>query len=225
MANNGTELTVNLEFTNAEDSDLLMKVLETSYDTRRAFSAKVSLDSLEKLPATGRVDPENKVGGAVKTGSVAVGSNTKNVIITVSCISNSTSEGSANVTECKCMAGFTGPDGGACEACAAGKYKEGRGDGECVTCIGGKFSSVVGANSSSVCVTIVADKNTKHFVVITVTMPYSRAEFDQAKQNKYKKAVAKAAGTVAANIELKITDARRRASSIKVETKIRASST
>ena len=293
MANNGTELTVNLEFTNAEDSDLLMKVLETSYDTRRAFSAKVSLDSLEKLPATARVDPENKVGGAVKTGSVAVGSNTKNVLITVSCISNSSSGGQGNAS-CTCKAGFSGTDGNICRACIAGKYKDVSGSGACSDCAAGKYGTSAGMSSCALCIagkykdvsgsgtcsdcaagkystsagmsscalciagkfkkvtgsgacidcaagksavtagatvctttpttTIVADKNTKHFVVITVTMPYSRAEFDQAKQKKYKEAVAKAAGTVAANIELKITDARRRASSIKVETKIRASS-
>ena len=259
MANNGTELTVNLEFTNADDSDELMKVLETAYDTRRAFSAKVSLDSLEKLPATARVNPENKVGGAVKTGSVAVGSNTKNVIITVSCISNSSSGGQGNAS-CTCKAGFSGTDGNICRACIAGKYKDVSGSGACTNCAAGKYGTSAGMTSCALCIagkfknatgsgacidcaagksaatagatvctttpttTIVADKNTKHFVVITVTMPYSRAEFDQAKQNKYKEAVAKAAGTVAANIELKITDARRRASSIKVETKIRASS-
>ena len=67
------------------------------------------------------------------------------------CPSNSVSgEGSANVTECKCMAGFTGPDGGACEACAAGRYKEGRGDGGCVTCPTGS-DSPPGSNSARKC--------------------------------------------------------------------------
>ncbi len=49
----------------------------------------------------------------------------------------------------------------------------------------------------------------------------SKAEFDQAKQDKYKEAVAIAAGTTAANVEiLSITDGRRRAGSVKVETKV-----
>jgi len=49
----------------------------------------------------------------------------------------------------------------------------------------------------------------------------SQAEFDTAKQDKYKVAVANAAGTTAANVEiLSITDGRRRAGSVKVETKV-----
>lgn len=73
---------------------------------------------------------------------------------------------------------------------------------------------------------VVIDKvenNTIHFVTLTVTMPYSKAEFDSAKQDSYKAAVASAAGTIAANvIILSITEASRRASSVKVETKILA---
>ena len=290
MANNGTELTINMEFTNQDDSILIMEALEASYGQRRAVSAKVTVDSLEKLPAAARVDPENKVGGAVKTGSVAAGVNNKNV--TIACASNS--DRSVGVGPCLCNAGFSGPDDKICTACTAGKfkavtgsaactncaagkygtsagmsscaeciagkYKDVSGSGTCSDCAAGKYSTSAGMSSCALCIagkfkkvtgsgacidcavgksavtagatvctttpttTIVADKNTKHFVVITVIMPYSRAEFDQAKQKKYKEAVAKAAGTVAANIELKITDARRRASSIKVETTIRASS-
>ena len=47
------------------------------------------------------------------------------------------------------------------------------------------------------------------------------AEFDQTKQDKYKVAVAKAAGTTAANVDiLSITEGRRRAGSVKVETRV-----
>ncbi len=54
-------------------------------------------------------------------------------------------------------------------------------------------------------------------------MPYSKAEFDLAKQEKYKDAVASAAGTVAANVDiLSVTEGRRRAGSINIETKLRA---
>jgi hypothetical protein len=50
---------------------------------------------------------------------------------------------------------------------------------------------------------------------------YSKAEFDQAKQDKYKTAVANPAGTTAANVDiLSITEGRRRAGSVKVETKV-----
>ena len=49
----------------------------------------------------------------------------------------------------------------------------------------------------------------------------SVAEFDQTKQDKYKVAVAKAAGTTAANVDiLSITEGRRRAGSVKVETRV-----
>ena len=68
------------------------------------------------------------------------------------------------------------------------------------------------------------DKNTAFAVIIVVTMPYTEAEFDANKQTKYKKAVAKVAGTSEKNIELKIATARRRAGSIKVSTKILAGS-
>ena len=55
-------------------------------------------------------------------------------------------------------------------------------------------------------------------------MPYSKAEFDAAVQTQYKQAVANAAGTVSANVDiLSISESRRRAASIALETKIRAS--
>ena len=55
-------------------------------------------------------------------------------------------------------------------------------------------------------------------------MPYSKAEFDLDKQAKFKSAVASAAGTTSDNVDiLSITEQRRRAGGIIVETKIRAS--
>ena len=70
----------------------------------------------------------------------------------------------------------------------------------------------------------IAPKDTKLFVLFTVTMLYSKAEFDTDKQDKYKIAVAKTTGTMAANVEIiKISEENRRASSIKVETKVLAS--
>jgi len=65
--------------------------------------------------------------------------------------------------------------------------------------------------------------NTIHFVTLTVTMPYSKAEFDSAKQKSYMAAVASAAGTIPDNVMiLSIKEGRRRAGSVKVETKILA---
>ena len=52
-------------------------------------------------------------------------------------------------------------------------------------------------------------------------MPYSKAEFDAAKQDAYKAALANAAGTVAANVDiLSITEKRRRVGSVDVQTKV-----
>ena len=70
--------------------------------------------------------------------------------------------------------------------------------------------------------TTIVDKDSKFFVTMTVTLPYTKDQFDQTKQDKYKAAVANAADTVAANVEIvKITEARRRAGKVDVETKVR----
>jgi len=70
--------------------------------------------------------------------------------------------------------------------------------------------------------TAIVDKDSKFFVTITVTLKYTKDQFDQTKRDKYKAAVANAAGTVAANVEIvKITEARRRAGKVDVETKVR----
>ena len=68
-----------------------------------------------------------------------------------------------------------------------------------------------------------APADTKFFVTKIVTLPYTKADFDDARQDKYKTAVAAAAGTIAENVDIvTITEKRRRAGSIDVETKIRA---
>ena len=51
------------------------------------------------------------------------------------CPSGSTSPPSSdNVTDCKCNAGYTGPDGSTCAACEAGKYKAVNGSVACLSC-------------------------------------------------------------------------------------------
>ena len=60
---------------------------------------------------------------------------------------------------------------------------------------------------------------------MSVTMPFTKASFTEAKQDQYKAAVASAAGTSADNVEiLDIKEVRRRAGSIQVETKVRLKS-
>jgi hypothetical protein len=102
-------------------------------------------------------------------------------------------------------------------------------DSECVPCA----SDTYGCNSKDckfegeACVagnglmTAIVDKKTNFFLTLTVTLPYTKDQFDQSKRDKYKTAVANAAGTVAANVEIvKVTEARRRAGKVAVETKV-----
>ena len=61
-------------------------------------------------------------------------------------------EGSSLITNCTCNAGYTGPDGDACEACVSGKYKGIIGTSACFLCPVGKYSTGAGAASEEVCV-------------------------------------------------------------------------
>lgn len=64
-------------------------------------------------------------------------------------------------------------------------------------------------------------RDSKFLLKFEATMPYSKAEFDDDKQTKYKTAVARAAGTARANVDItSIADASRRAGSVKVATTI-----
>jgi hypothetical protein len=73
------------------------------------------------------------------------------------CGANSNSEvGSVLATACRCVAGFTGPDGGACSACAAGKFKAAAGSAACTACDAGKYLAGSGATTAGACVACVA---------------------------------------------------------------------
>lgn len=60
-------------------------------------------------------------------------------------------EGSDNIDDCKCDPGYTGSDGGPCNECNPGKYKEASGSASCDLCGAGKYSSESKATSESVC--------------------------------------------------------------------------
>ena len=121
--------------------------------------------------------------------------------------------------DCKCNAGFTGPDGGTCAACSQGKYKESAGAADCVPCPDGAVSPLA-STSSDACV---ASQDTAFFITLTVIMPYSKVDFDASKQDRYRLAMANAAGTSKANVDIQsITEIRRRATGVSIETKIRA---
>ena len=141
-----------------------------------------------------------------------------------------------------CAAGKFAVAGGICTNCAAGKSSSAGSDADsdCTDCAAGKF-----ATSGGVCTNCAAGKRcaddriepvdenageesvapaaTEHFVTLTVTMPYTKADFNTDVQKQYKNAVASAAGTTVLNVDiLSITESRRRAGSVVVETKIRA---
>jgi len=59
-------------------------------------------------------------------------------------------EGSSLITNCTCNAGYTGPDGDACEACVAGKYKDAAGEAGCSDCPASS-SSPEGSTASTNC--------------------------------------------------------------------------
>jgi hypothetical protein len=65
--------------------------------------------------------------------------------------SNSASSSSA-ITACTCNAGSTGPNGGPCAACVAGKFKTLTGIATCTDCGAGTYSTAVGASGSSTCI-------------------------------------------------------------------------
>jgi len=73
------------------------------------------------------------------------------------CPAHSSSEaGSDTPSACVCNAGYTGADGEACEACAAGKYKIVVGSPDCTQCPDGTYSDKVAATSNT-CVRCSAD--------------------------------------------------------------------
>ena len=67
------------------------------------------------------------------------------------CFSDSTAlAGSTTRSNCTCNAGFEGtPDGFACQACAAGKYKDAQGNFGCTDCPGDSTSGIAGDSHDS----------------------------------------------------------------------------
>ena len=87
-----------------------------------------------------------RVGSFCSTGGAVAGSTI------APCPANSTSPaGSTNITNCTCNVGYTGPDGGSCAACEAGKYKEAVGSAACTQCPPGTLASP-GSTESAACV-------------------------------------------------------------------------
>jgi len=92
-----------------------------------------------------------------------------------------------------------------------------------ITLPSGAYANFKGDACATSTPSTVAPKDSKFFVTFSVTLPYTKTEFDADKQTLYKKAVAKAASTILDNVDIvSMTDARRRAGSVAVETKVRA---
>ena len=68
------------------------------------------------------------------------------------CLAHSSSAPqSGNNTDCKCNAGYSGPDGVSCTACEAGKFKPANGSAPCTQCKAGKASTALAAVDVSTC--------------------------------------------------------------------------
>ena len=101
--------------------------------------------------ATGDALCTNCVAGQY---SVALGA-TSNVC--QACQSDSyATEASDSQTDCTCNSGYTGDNGGSCNACVAGKYKIATGDALCTNCVAGQYSVTIAA-ISDVCQTCPAN--------------------------------------------------------------------
>ena len=60
-------------------------------------------------------------------------------------------DGAVNVKNCTCPVGYTGPDGGVCDACDTGKFKNVNGTGSCQMCIMGLYSDLPGQTACREC--------------------------------------------------------------------------
>ncbi|KAJ1467817.1 hypothetical protein T484DRAFT_1645079 [Baffinella frigidus] len=136
--------------------------------------------------------------------------------------------GSNHLTNCNCLAGHTGNDGTPCASCTMGTYKNDTGDGSCISCSGGMYSGALGATSADTCVNCPPNTVSEtgsyeitqcecavgyegnyrvgctRMTVITlfVSLGMSVAEFDQAMQVVFVKAVSVALGIDTAFVEI-----------------------
>ena len=84
----------------------------------------------------------------------SVATNASTVTTCVACPANSgaSCSGCTAITNCTCNVGYTGPDGGVCTACVAGKYKTATGSAACTDCGAATYSTTVGATVATTCI-------------------------------------------------------------------------
>jgi hypothetical protein len=86
--------------------------------------------------------------------SVTVGATDGTYCVACPAYSNAPAQTSA-ATSCTCNAGFTGPDGGTCTACAAGTYKSTPGSEFCTDCVAEEGSTQ--QEGATACVTVTSE--------------------------------------------------------------------
>ena len=141
-----------------------------------------------------------------------------------SCPANAVSElGSKNQSDCKCRAGYEGPDGGNCTKCQSGKFKAGGAGGACVRCEAGKYADTDAATACMECnqgavsiagsTACAVDKVNVH---VSFTLHTNMSHYDTLKA-LYLSNIADFAGVSASSISVGTTTGRRlHASSITV---------
>ena len=60
--------------------------------------------------------------------------------------------GSTGLVDCRCMEGYSGPDGGPCAVCAAGSFKTENGNLTCKACEAGTYGTLEASNQCEQCV-------------------------------------------------------------------------
>ena len=125
----------------------------------------------------------------------------------------SSPEKSVKKEDCKCKPGFTGPDGGGCTACAAGKFKIYAGSVLCSLCPDGK-TSPGGSQRADDCTSIFTPSTpsnpsaepsgTKIVVKMEVVLPYAETDFGETKRKKFKGAIAQAASVDVSKIQITV---------------------
>ena len=68
--------------------------------------------------------------------------------------------GQTAISACLCNVGYSGPNGGTCTACIAGKYKIATGSAACIDCSLNTYSAAVGATLASTCTACPANAGT-----------------------------------------------------------------
>eukprot|EP00277_Geminigera_cryophila_P011646 CAMPEP_0179437518 /NCGR_PEP_ID=MMETSP0799-20121207/21399_1 /TAXON_ID=46947 /ORGANISM="Geminigera cryophila, Strain CCMP2564" /LENGTH=558 /DNA_ID=CAMNT_0021218511 /DNA_START=135 /DNA_END=1811 /DNA_ORIENTATION=- len=161
------------------------------------------------------------------------------------CPSGKVSESqSGALTDCECAVGTTGLNGvgATCVKCVAGKYKAATGEAACRSCADMASSAVGsdkqedckcnagysgpdgGACSPTVTATATGTSATATLVEMKISLPITKAEFTESKQEAFRSAVAATAIVAVADVTiLNIEEMARRAASVHITTQVKAS--